>query len=306
MNTVRHEPVLLAEVVEAIQPRGGGVYLDATAGLGGHAEAILDRSAPSGRLVGLDRDPDAVAFARERLSSYGDRVTLVHAAFDSLDDVLRAQDIAVVDGALMDLGMSSYQLDASARGFSFRSDEPLDMRMDPTGGETAADILRYRDAVTLEYLFRVYGEERYSRRVADAIVATRRREPLRTTGELARLVERLVPVSGRHIRHRIHPATRVFQALRIAVNDELGQLERALPKALSALDIGATFAVISFHSLEDRIVKRAFRTAAKDGGDYELVAKKPFVASDDERHQNPRSRSAKLRVIRRVNRSKSS
>jgi len=300
MNNIHHEPALVAEVVEAIQPRRGGVYLDATVGLGGHAAAILERSAPSGRLIGLDRDPHALALARERLAPYGERVTLVQAAFASLEETLKRLGVHAVDGALMDLGVSSYQLEASGRGFSFQRDEPLDMRMDPTGGATAAELLRQSDAATLEYLFRVYGEERLSRRLAEAIVEARRRNPIRTTGDLVRVVERIVPGRG-----RLHPATRVFQALRIAVNDELGQLETALPAALKALALGGTLVVIAFHSLEDRLVKRTFRAASKREGDYELLTKKPIVPSESERRRNPRCRSAKLRAIRRVNGSKS-
>lgn len=302
MNTPLHEPVLLAEVLEVLRPERGGIYLDATVGLGGHAQAILEESAPSGRLIAIDRDPDAVAFVRRRLAAYGDRVRVFHATFDALEAVLQRAGVEEVDGVLMDLGVSSYQLDASGRGFSFRWDEPLDMRMDPTRGKTAEELLRRGETAALEFLFRVYGEERFSRRLAEAIVARRRREPFRTTGDLVRLIEEVLPSRP----GRIHPATRVFQALRIAVNDELRQLEEALPQALRRLRVGATLVVISFHSLEDRIVKRAFREATKVGGDYELVTKKPWVPSEEERRRNPRSRSAKLRALRCLHRSKSS
>lgn len=302
MNIPAHEPVLLAEVLEILRPQRGGVYLDATVGLGGHAQAILEESTPSGCLIALDRDPDAVAFVRQRLADYGERVKVFHASFDALEAVLQKAGVEEVEGVLMDLGMSSYQLDASGRGFSFRWDEPLDMRMDPTRGITAEELLRRSDTATLEFLFRVYGEERYSWRLAEAITARRRREPLRTTSDLVRLIEEVLPPRT----SRIHPATRIFQALRIAVNDELRQLEEALPQALRRLCVGGTLIVIAFHSLEDRIVKRVFREATQTVGEFESVTKKPWVPSEEERRRNPRSRSAKLRALRRLHRPKSS
>ncbi|SRR6266540_219578 len=299
-----HAPVLLAETLAWMSPRAGGRYCDATVGLGGHAAAVLEGSTPDGKLVGLDRDPDAIAAARARLEPFGDRVTLVHARFSQAREVLERLGMVPVDGFLVDLGVSSPQLDRAERGFSFRNDGPLDMRMDPTSGETAAQFLRRVDESELARIIRDFGEERHAGRVARAIVEARTRSALDTTGELAALVARALP---RREWHK-NPATRTFQALRIAVNDELGELDRFLDVAAGCLRPGGRLCVIAFHSLEDRIVKRRLRALAgkdgaviaKDAPRLRLLTKHVVVASDDERARNPRARSARLRAAERV------
>jgi 16S rRNA (cytosine1402-N4)-methyltransferase len=287
-----HEPVLLDEAMAFLAPVPGGSYCDATVGMGGHAAAILERSSPDGRLIGIDRDEAALALAATRLARFGDRVRLVHARFASLAAVLASVGADAVDGCLVDLGVSSMQLDRPERGFSFRHEGPLDMRMDQSEGETAADLLRRADAAELESVLRDLGEERYARRIVSAIVAAREREALTTTSALAALVARAVK-SREWSRD---PATRTFQALRIAVNDELGQLERLLGSAPGCLRPGGRLVVISFHSLEDRIVKRSLRAMSS----LRLLNKHVVVASDQERDRNPRSRSAKLRAAERL------
>jgi 16S rRNA (cytosine1402-N4)-methyltransferase len=297
-----HLPVLLDEVITWLEPKPGGIYCDATVGLGGHARAVLEKSAPDGRLVGLDRDPSALEAARAALHPFGDRVTLVHARFSEARQVLERLGAVPVDGFVVDLGVSSPQLDRPERGFSFRNDGPLDMRMDPTAGETAADFLRRVDETELARIIRDYGEERYAGRVARAIVANRHVEPLETTGKLAALVARALP---RHEHHK-SPATRTFQALRIAVNGELDELERFLDVVADCLRPGGRLCVIAFHSLEDRIVKRRLRALAGRGEGaagpprFRLLTKHVVVASDAERARNPRARSAKLRAAERV------
>ncbi len=301
-----HRPVLLQEVLTALAVREGGLYIDGTVGGGGHAEAILLASAPTGRLLGLDRDPQAVAYAGRRLSRFGERCRLRQASYAEMGRLARAEGFVEVDGILLDLGYSSLQIDDAQRGFAFRLDGPLDMRYDPQGGgTTAADLVNELDAEALARLLWRYGEERRSRAIARAIVAAR---PLRTTGELAALIERVVPRRG-----RIHPATRTFQALRIAVNRELEALEAVLPQALELLRPGGRLAVITFHSLEDRIVKRTFRRwagrkavpsplplAEAASPRVRWVTRKPIVPSAEEREVNRRSRSAKLRVVEKV------
>ncbi|GIX06138.1 MAG: ribosomal RNA small subunit methyltransferase H [Candidatus Poribacteria bacterium] len=298
-----HVPVLLEEVMGLFSP-GSGTYVDATVGLGGHAFELLRRGGEGLRLIGIDRDPEALQIAQERLLEFGDRVRLVHAEFDRLDEVLDALNVEEVQGVLFDLGMSSYQLERSGRGFSFLSDEPLDMRMNPETGLTAADVVNHWRVEELEACLRTYGEERFARRIARAVERARRRRPIRTARELAELVSQAVP----RRRSRLHPATRVFQALRIVVNDELGQLERALPQAIRRLAPGGVCAVIAFHSLEDRRVKRFFRELAGSSDSlpeplrsrtFELLTKRPIVPTEEEIAQNPRARSAKLRALRR-------
>jgi 16S rRNA (cytosine1402-N4)-methyltransferase len=295
-----HVPVLLDEVLGLLDPKPGGRYCDATVGRGGHARAILERSGPDGHLVGIDRDPDAVAGAQEELASFGARVSIVKARFSQAREVLDRLGMVPVDGFLVDLGVSSPQLDDPARGFSFRADGPLDMRMDPTEGESAAELLRRVDEEELTRIIREYGEERYAARVARAIVDARRTELVETTGKLATLVARALP---RHERHK-NPATRTFQALRIAVNGELDDLDRFLAVAADCLRPGGRLCVIAFHSLEDRIVKRRFRAlAGKDGAGpavVRLLTKHVVVAAEPERLANPRSRSAKLRAAERL------
>jgi 16S rRNA (cytosine1402-N4)-methyltransferase len=287
----RHVSVLPAEVLAGLDPQPGQVVVDATVGAGGHARLIAERVGPAGRVVGLDRDPTMLELARGRLE--GLPVTLVHAGFDELPHVLADLGIPAVDGVLADLGVCSDQLDAADRGLSFQQDGPLDMRLDPTGGETAADLLRWVSERDLADLIYQYGEERFSRRIARRIVEARQATPVTTTGQLAELVRRSVPRPRG--RNPIDPATRAFQALRIAVNDELGSLERLLAALPKVLRVGGRAAVISFHSLEDRRVKQAFRQPP-----WEALTRKPVQAGDEEVARNPRARSAKLRVARRV------
>jgi 16S rRNA (cytosine1402-N4)-methyltransferase len=295
-----HEPVLLDEAMAFLAPAAGGVYCDATVGLGGHAVSILQRSSPGGRLVGIDRDPEALERARTRLVDFGDRVRLVHARFGSIRAVLGSVSALPVDGCLADLGVSSLQLDRSERGFSFRHGGPLDMRMDQSQGETVGDFLRRADAGEIETILRDLGEERFARKIAAAIVALRGREDLSTTSALAALVARVAPSRERNK----DPATRTFQALRIAINDELGEIERFLAEIPACLRPGGRLVVISFHSLEDRIVKRRLRDLASGGTAgtpcLRLLTKHVVVAGDEERKRNPRSRSAKLRAAERL------
>ncbi len=290
-----HLPVMVDEVVRLLQPERGGLFVDCTVGLGGHTSALL--AAGATRVIGLDRDPAALAHSRERLASWGDRVELVHADYRTLDAVLDARGIDRIDGALADLGVSSMQLDEEGRGFSFRRDEPLDMRMDTTQGDTVADLLARADEVEIADAIYQFGEERHSRRVARAIVMARQSAPITTTGQLAALVRRAIPTHGWQ---RIDPATRTFQGLRIWANQELEGLDRFLAAAARRLNAGARLAVIAFHSLEDRIVKHTFRTLDRVDAVVRVVTRHPLVASDEETAGNPRARSAKLRVAERV------
>jgi 16S rRNA (cytosine1402-N4)-methyltransferase len=294
-----HIPVLLAEVVVGLAPRRAGQYVDGTLGGAGHAAAILAASDPDGRLLGIDADPAAVAAARARLARFGDRATLTHGNFRDLGWLARQNGFERIDGLLLDLGVSSHQLDTPERGFSFAADAPLDMRLDPTTGETAADLVNELPEGQLADLIYRYGEERGSRRVARFIAEARRKRPIAATGELAELVARAL--GGRH--GKLHPATRTFQALRIAVNRELESLEAALPQAVELLAPGGRIAVISFHSLEDRIVKLFFRAESGYGGQgptrIQIITKKPIEAAEAEARANPRSRSAKLRIAER-------
>jgi 16S rRNA (cytosine1402-N4)-methyltransferase len=306
-----HAPVLLREVLAYLQPHPGGRYIDGTLGAGGHAEALLQEASPNSRLLGFDRDPAAVAFAAQRLAPFGERFTGVARSFGEMGLVAPAHGFDRVDGILLDLGLSSRQLDDAQRGFSFLKEGPLDMRFDPCEGETAADLINNLSAEELAGIFRRYGEESHSKRIARAIVAKR---PLRTTGELARLIESEI---GRRGRSGRHPATQVFQALRIAVNDELGEIERGLEAAVAILRPGGRLAVISFHSLEDRLVKQFFRQKSKDctcppeqpictcgaRASLKLVVRKAVKATAEEIAANPRSRSARLRVVAKMNES---
>jgi 16S rRNA (cytosine1402-N4)-methyltransferase len=290
-----HEPVMTAETIALLDPSRGGLFVDCTVGLGGHARVLLEAGAS--KLLGLDRDPEALKIARERLEEFGDRVELVHADYRELGRVLDDRGVPGVDGALADLGVSSLQLDAEGRGFSFRRDEPLDMRMDQSQGPTAADLLDQVGEEELANLIFEYGEERYSRRIARAIVEARGRGSITTTGQLAQIVRRAVPRRGFQ---RIDPATRTFQAIRIWVNRELDQLEAFVVEACSRLLAGARFAVITFHSLEDRIVKHAFRALAQGRMALKILTKRPIVPGDTELDRNPRARSAKLRAVERL------
>jgi 16S rRNA (cytosine1402-N4)-methyltransferase len=284
-----HEPVMVSEVLEHLAPERGGVFVDCTVGLGGHSTALLEAGAT--RLIGFDRDPAALAVAAERLQRFGDRVTLVHSDFRAIDEVLAAKGEHGVDGVLADLGVSSLQLDGPGRGFSFRRDEALDMRMDTSRGATAADVLAVIDETSLADVIFEFGEERHSRRVARAIVAARGSTPIATTGQLADIVRRAVPHKGYQ---RIDPATRTFQALRIHVNRELAGLDRFVEQAAVRLAPGGRLAVLTFHSLEDRIVKHTLRALERVGA-VTLLTKKPLTPGDEEIGRNPRARSAKLR-----------
>jgi 16S rRNA (cytosine1402-N4)-methyltransferase len=283
-------------------PRDSGLYCDATVGVGGHARAIIERSAPNGRVIGIDRDAEVFELARENLAPYGDRVRLVHAPFSQIHSVLEQSDALPLDGCVADLGVSSVQLDQPERGFSFRRTGPLDMRMDRSQKETAADLLQRVDEEELARLLHDMGEERFARRIARAVASEREKGELTTTGALASLVARSVP---RRETHK-DPATRVFQALRIAVNDELGELDRFLQAAPGCLRPGGRLVIIAFHSLEDRMVKRRLRALASGDADlpdaprFRILTKHVITASEDEVARNPRARSAKLRAAERL------
>ena len=291
-----HVPVLVSEALELLRPDRGGLFVDCTVGLGGHARALLERGAT--RIVGIDRDPQALAIAGSTLVPWADRVELVHADFRALDEVLDSRGLQLVDGALADLGVSSLQFDAPGRGFSFQRDERLDMRMDPTTGETAADLVARSTERELADAIYAYGEERFSRRIARAIVEARREQPIETTGRLAAIVRRALPRRGPS---RIDPATRTFQAIRIWVNRELEGLDRFLTAAVRRLRTGARLVVITFHSLEDRIVKHTLRALEKRGDSgVKVLTKKPIIPGGEEVQRNPRARSAKLRAAERI------
>jgi len=305
-DAVWHEPVLRNEVLRVLEPRPGKIFLDGTLGGGSHSESLL---AAGARVVGLDRDKEALQHAGARLSVFGDRFRAVHANFSEAADNDIVRSFAPFDGALLDIGVSSRQLDSAERGFSFRHDGPLDMRMDSSAGETAADLLNTAPEEELARIFREFGEEPQSRRAARAIAAERERIAFARTGQLAALIEKVIPRRG-----RIHPATRVFQALRIAVNDELGALRRALETIPALLRGGARFAVITFHSLEDRIVKSFFRSGSEEWLDrpewpaprrnpdrcFLDLTRKPLEPDAEEVKRNPRARSARLRAVEMI------
>lgn len=320
---MRHVPVLLNEVIEGLALTPGDVAIDCTLGDGGHAEAMTQQIGPTGRLLGLDADPESLLRAKHNLNDVADRCIFVRENFEHLREVAVANNVSAADGILMDLGWSSPQFAERHRGFSFQNpDEPLDMRYNPRldcehvadepptaadgkaiyGRCTAAEVLNVAPQERLEEIFRVYGEERLSVEIADAIVAARATYVLETVNDLVTIIldvyrkklktDKEVPWVG-----GLHPATKVFQALRIAVNDELGVLERAMPQALDLLAPGGRLAIITFHSLEDRIVKHFYKSQEKNG--FTIITKKPLIPSDDEQEQNPRARSAKLRIIQK-------
>ena len=305
-----HLPVLLKEVVEQLRPQRGGLYVDCTVGGGGHAEEILRASAPDGRLIGLDCDDEALAASRERLAAHEGRVQLTHANFAELQETLMSLGVTAVDGLVFDVGVSSRQFDEPSRGFSFQREGLLDMRMDRSTGQSAQDVIRDASVDELVRIFRVYGEERRARAIALRINRERVRQPITTTTQLAGVVEQVLGPK----RSGIHPATRVFQALRIQVNRELENLERGLVAAVNVLKSGGRVAVISFHSLEDRIVKQFFVRmstgcvcppqmavcACGRKGTMRLVTRKPVTPTSEEAQQNPRARSAKLRVAEKI------
>jgi 16S rRNA (cytosine1402-N4)-methyltransferase len=291
-----HEPVMTREVLAYLAPERGGVFLDCTLGLGGHTLAMLEAGAS--RVIGLDRDPAALGMAAHTLLAWRDRVDLVHSDYRAIESVLDQRGIQTIDGALADMGMSSFQLDAEGRGFSFQREDPLDMRMDTTRGPTAADLLRDTSERELADVIFKYGEERFSRRIARAIVQARDRTPIGTTTQLAGLVRQAIPRRGFM---RIDPATRTFQALRIWVNQELENLDEFLAAVARRLRTGARLVVMTFHSLEDRIVKHTMRALAQqDNAAVRVLTKKPVTPRPDEIERNPRARSAKLRVAERI------
>lgn len=307
-----HVPVMVDQVVEILQPAQGQTFVDCTVGGGGHAEALLSRLLPGGRLIGIDRDPRTLETARRNLAPYGDAAVLVQGNFRDLAAILARHGVARVHGILFDLGVSSFQLDEAERGFTYRTDAPLDMRMDPRDPVTAADLVNRLSAPELARIIREYGEERWAGRIAAAIVEARARQPFVTTGQLAEAVKEAIPAAAR--RRGPHPARRTFQALRIAVNDELGALREGLVAAVDALLPGGRVAVISFHSLEDRIVKHHFADEARGctcppgvaacqcGGSpkIKILTRKPVLPEEAEVRANPRARSAKLRAAERV------
>ena len=311
MTDFHHVSVLLDECIEALNIRPDGIYLDGTLGGAGHSSEIV-RRLDTGLLIGVDRDPAALAAARERLAPWMDRVRLVHSNFCELDAILDGLGIPAVDGMLFDLGVSSPQLDEAGRGFSYMADAPLDMRMDPGDSLTAAEIVNTWPQEELRRILFTYGEERYSPLIAAAIVRRRAEKPIETTLELADVIRSAMP--GKALREKQHPAKRSFQAIRIAVNDELGSVDRMLQRAVDRLKPGGRLAVITFHSLEDRIVKNALAQAAKGctcppefpvcvcgkKPVVKLVTRKPIVSAEAELEANPRARSAKLRVAEKI------
>jgi len=309
----RHVPVLRDRILELLSPalqRPGAVFLDGTLGMGGHTEAVL-AACPAARAVGIDRDTEALALAGERLAAYGDRFTGVHAVYDELSSVLDDLALPTVDAVLFDLGVSSLQLDEADRGFAYRHDAPLDMRMDQSAGITAAEVLNTYDAAELERILREYGEERFARRVAAAIVRERQQEPFTTSARLVELLKRAIPAASQ--KSGGHPGKRTFQALRIEVNAELEAWESALPAAVDALAVGGRIAVLSYHSLEDRLTKQLFARGARSttpaGLPVELPEHAPYLRlltrgaeepSADEKDMNPRAASARLRAAERT------
>ncbi len=307
-----HESVLVHEVVEQLQPTNNGRYFDGTVGLGGHAAAILRACSPDGRLLGVDLDLEALSLAKEKLGEFNDRFTLVHEDFVNLDVILKRHSLNDVDGVLFDLGVSSLQLDTPTRGFSFARSGPLDMRMNPNHPLSAEEVVNSSSEEKLADIFWNYGEERNARSVARRIVQSRRTQPVTTTLQLAAIIEDAIPPKAR--RSRIHNATRVFQALRIYVNDELKRLQLGLDCAVEALAPGGRICVISFHSLEDRIVKQQFQRLSCDcvcppkspicvcrhRASLHILTKRPITPRIDEIQKNPRSRSAKLRAAMKI------
>lgn len=309
----QHQPVLMNQTLNSLKLRPGGVYLDGTLGGGGHTEAILQATEPDGKVIGLDQDDEALAAASQRLKPFGERFCPIRANFAEMEQVLAADGIAGLDGVLLDIGVSSHQLDEPDRGFSYMQDGPLDMRMDRRGGQTAADLVAELSESELANLIYRYGEEKFSRRIARRIVEQRAQTPIESTKQLAELISAAIPAAQRR-KEKQHPAKRTFQALRIAVNDELGVLERGLVAAFASLKSGGRLSVITFHSLEDRIVKNYFAGLAKGcecppefpvcvcGKQPQalLITRHPQTATEDELQSNPRARSAKLRTVEKL------
>lgn len=306
-----HVPVLLQACIEGLNLKPDGIYVDGTLGGAGHALEIVKRI-PSGRLIGIDRDEVALKAARERLSHYAERVTLVHDNFEQIPEILRMQNIPAVDGILCDLGVSSPQLDDAARGFSYMRDAPLDMRMDGTASLSAFAVVNEYPRAELRRILFTYGEERYAPLIAAAIEREREKSPIQTTRQLSEIIKRAMPAAA--LREQQHPAKRTFQAIRIAVNDELSAVERLMQNVIPVLKPGGRLCVIAFHSLEDRVVKRGMQMAAQGctcpkefpicvcgkEPQMKLITKKPITATDEELEENPRARSAKLRIAERI------
>ncbi len=312
MTAFRHVPIMLGETRALLKVERGGVFVDGTLGGGGHSEAILQKLPEGGRLYGIDRDQEAIAAASERLAPFGERFCALHGNFFSMKELLNNRGVAGVNGILLDLGVSSYQLDAPERGFSYQEDAPLDMRMDASAPFSAFDVVNGYDSAGLYRILRDYGEERYASRIANAIVREREKEPIRTTLRLSDIIRAAMPAAAR--REQQHPAKRSFQAIRIEVNGELDGLGQALDSAHDLLNPGGVLAVITFHSIEDRIVKQTFRRYEKPctcdprapictcgkTPTARVLTKKPLTAGEEELTQNPRSRSAKLRAIEKL------
>lgn len=292
-----HRPVMLVQAMEYLNPSPGGVYVDCTVGAGGHSREILRRLEGRGRLIGIDRDPAALEVAASNLAASPEQVTLVHGRFSRIGEILQSLGFSRADGFLFDLGLSSMQVEDVSRGFSYQREAPLDMRMDPRDPVSARDLVNTMDKESLSKIFRDYGEERWASRIAGCIVWSRSRRPIETTAELVEVIKGAIPAAAR--RRGGHPARRTFQALRIAVNNELGELEAGLQQAIEHLAPGGRICVISFHSLEDRIVKQTFRRLSREAG-WEVLTPRPVVPDEKEREENPRSRSAKLRAVAKV------
>ena len=312
MENFRHEPVMPVEVIRLLDIRPDGIYLDGTLGGGGHSELILKMLGADGRLIGIDRDSEALAATTSRLAKSGNCFTALQGSFADMKEILAEAGVDGIDGLLLDLGVSSHQLDSPERGFSFRNDGPLDMRMDQNSGDSAADLINSLSVHELERVIKEYGEERWARKIAQRIVEARNEAPVETTLQLASIVERTIPRKFQE--DRIHPATRTFQALRILVNEELGQVSRGVKAGIELLRPGGRLVVISFHSLEDRIVKHELREASSGcrcprqfpqcvcgfKPQLHLLGNRPLVASAEEIQRNPRSRSAKLRAAEKL------
>jgi len=297
VDNLLHKPVMLKEALDYLKVSPGKVIVDATVGTAGHALHIIRDIQPQGALIGIDQDEDSLSIARQRLSDFRDSVTLVHANFKDLDTVLKGLNIKKVDGILFDLGISSFQLENPERGFSFQQEGPLDMRLDRSTYISAYDLLNNLNEDEISAILFRFGEERWHNRIAHRLIEERQRHPISTTSELAGIVMKSMPARYRY--HRIHPATRTFQAVRIAVNRELESLELAIGKTFDLLNKNGRLCVISFHSLEDRIVKLSFKKAAAEGK-INIITPKPLASSQEEQKTNPSCRSAKLRVAERI------
>ena len=308
----KHIPVLFHEIMDIMAPQPGEVFVDCTLGGGGHSGGFLERIGPDGRLIGIDQDTNALAAAQQNLSAYDGRVTYVHSNYSHLDEILNTYAPAGVDGILFDIGVSSHQLDEKDRGFSYMQDAPLDMRMDQSRSMTARDVVNTYSEEELHRILKEYGEERWAKRIAKFIVEFRAKKPVETTGELVDIIKRAIPKGARE--EGSHPAKRTFQAIRIEVNDELGVLERTIEVAVKHLRKGGRVGIISFHSLEDRIVKEKFRYLASDCicppempfcqcdkvSEVKILTRKPVTATDEELEMNSRSKSAKFRAVEKI------